>query len=155
MLQRVQSLYLLVVIVSYVLLFFFPFAEFTVNNTEYYFSLLKVSNGNSNSTIPLIAAVGLLCITVLVTIFLYKKRILQIRIIAIVLLAHIGFIVALFYVSGSIASMLTPHVANAVEVATKYDTGTYIVLIPLVFLVLANRAIRKDEKLVRSTDRIR
>ncbi len=48
MLQRVQSLYLLVVIVSYVLLFFFPFAEFTVNNTEYYFSLLKVSNGNSN-----------------------------------------------------------------------------------------------------------
>jgi hypothetical protein len=153
MIQRIQSLFLLVVIISYSLLFFFPIATFTtiatdsIAETVTRFSLLGITNANSNSTIPLIVAVVILAITVLTTIFLYKKRIMQIKITAIILLAHIGFIAALFYAADS--------VAKKVGVGAVYDIGAYIALIPLVFLVLANRAIRKDEKMVRSTDRLR
>ncbi|MEI6851568.1 MAG: DUF4293 domain-containing protein [Bacteroidota bacterium] len=149
MIQRIQSLYLLLVIIAYTLLFFFPIATYTAmssdNLTEITtrFSLLGITNANSNSTIPLMVAVVLLAIAVLVTIFLYKKRLLQIKITAIVLLAHMGLVVALFYSGGKIG-------ANP-----AYDAGMYIALIPLVFLVLANRAIRRDEKMVRSTDRLR
>ena len=149
MIQRIQSLYLLLVIIAYTLLFFFPIATYTAmssdNLTEITtrFSLLGITNANSNSTIPLMVAVILLAIAALVTIFLYKKRLLQIKITAIVLLAHMGLVVALFYSGGKIG------------VNPAYDAGMYIALIPLVFLVLANRAIRRDEKMVRSTDRLR
>jgi peptidoglycan/LPS O-acetylase OafA/YrhL len=113
----------------------------------YNFSLLEISNANSNSTFPLIIAVGLLGLTVLITIFLFKKRVIQIRTTQVVLLAHIALLVAFFYVSDSIGKKIG---ADAV-----YDVAAYLALIPLVFLVLANRAIIKDEKLVRSTDRLR
>jgi peptidoglycan/LPS O-acetylase OafA/YrhL len=93
------------------------------------------------------AVVIILILAVIVTLFLFKKRMLQIRITAIILLAHIGFIAALFYVADTLAKKFA---ADAV-----YEAGAYIALIPLVFLVLANRAIRKDEKMVRSTDRLR
>jgi hypothetical protein len=153
MIQRIQSLYLLLVIIAYTLLFFLPIATYTTIATDITaetitrFSLPGITNANSNATIPLIAVVLILAVAVLVTIFLFKKRVLQIKITAIILLAHIGFIAALFYVADS--------VARKVGVEAVYDTGAYIALIPLVFLVLANRAIRKDEKMVRSTDRLR
>ncbi len=153
MIQRVQSLYLLLVVIAYSLLFFLPIATYSTMATDSVteivskFSIVQISNADTNSTIPLIAAVIVLLIAVLVTIFLYKKRILQIRITAILLLAHIGLVAALFYVADSLTKKFA---ADAV-----YGTGAYIVLIPLVFLVLANRAIRKDEKMVRSTDRLR
>lgn len=111
------------------------------------FSLLKITSANTNSTVPLIVAVIILALAVLVTIFLFKKRLVQIKITAIILLAHIAFIAAIFYVADTLSKKFG---ADAV-----YDAGAYIALIPLVFLVLANRAIRKDEKIVRSTDRLR
>jgi hypothetical protein len=145
MIQRIQSLYLLLVIIAYILLFFFPIAIYANQNGEIInsFSLLKITTGNPNATIPLMVAVILLAIAVVVTIFLFKKRLLQIKITAIILLANMGLVVALFYSAGKIG-------ANA-----TYDAGMYIALIPLVFLVLANRSIRRDEKMVRSTDRLR
>jgi hypothetical protein len=153
MIQRIQSVYLFLVFIVYILLFFFPIATYTtiatdsIEQTITDFSLMGITHTNSNSTVPLMAVVVILAVAVLVTIFLYKKRLLQIKITAILLLAHIGFIAALFYSADS--------VAKKVGVQAVYDTGAYIALIPLVFLVLANRAIRRDEKMVRNTDRLR
>ena len=147
MIQRIQSLYLLLVVIAYALLFFFPIATYSTIDTFFSFSLLEITGANSNSSVPLMAAVILLALAVLLTIFLYKKRMLQIRITAIVLLAHLGFVAALFYVADSLSKKFGPDAV--------YQTGAYIALIPLVFLVLANRAIRKDEKMVRSVDRLR
>jgi hypothetical protein len=147
MIQRIQSVYLLLVIIAYTLLFFFPIATYTTIDTVFSFSILEISGANSNSSFPLMGAVIVLGLAVLVTIFLYKKRLLQIKITAIILLAHIAFVAALFYVADVLSKKFG---ADAV-----YESGAYIALIPLVFLVLANRAIRKDEKMVRSTDRLR
>jgi hypothetical protein len=150
MIQRIQSVYLLLVIIAYILLFFTDIATYTaINDEPYCFSLLKNTSGNSNSTLPLIVVVVLMSLSVFVTIFLYKKRMLQIRITSILLLVNLGFIAALFYSADSIAKKIGP------QTVTQYEAAAYIALIPLVFLVLANRAIRKDEKMVRSTDRLR
>ena len=108
---------------------------------------MRITSANSNSTYPFIIAVVALCVAVLACIFMYKKRPLQIKVTAIILLVHIAFVAALFYAADTIAKKL-----GAIAV---YDTAAYIALMPLVFLVLAHRAIRKDEKMVRSTDRIR
>jgi hypothetical protein len=147
MIQRLQSLYLLLAVAAYILLFFFPIAEFSVQDVVNYFSLLEISNGNSNSTFPLIIAVSLLALSCLVTMFLYKKRPLQIKITAITLLVHMGFVAAVFYSADSIAKKL--------ETVAIYKAGMYIALIPILFIVLAHRAIRKDEKMVDNSDRLR
>ncbi|HOY30980.1 MAG TPA: DUF4293 domain-containing protein [Bacteroidales bacterium] len=147
MIQRIQSLYLLLAVVAYVLLFFFPIAEFVHQDTVSSFSLLEITNAKSNSTFPLMIVDGLLAITCLVTIFLFKKRLLQIRITAVTLLVHMGFIAAVFYSADFVAKKLGTVAA--------YQTGMYIALIPLVLIVLAYRAIRKDEKMVNSSDRLR
>ena len=128
MIQRIQSVYLLLVIIAYVLLFFFPIATYTTIDTAFSFSILEISGANSNSSFPLMGGVIILGLAVLVTIFLYKKRILQIKITAIILLAHIAFVAALFYVADVLSKKFG---ADAV-----YESGAYIALIPLVFLVL-------------------
>jgi len=153
MIQRTQSLYLLTVVIVYLLLFFFPIATYPSLATDSAseivskFSILNITNANPNSTIPLIIAVIVLAITTIVTIFLYKKRIMQIRITSILLLVHIAFVAALFYVADTLTKKFGTQAV--------YGIGSYIALLPLVFLVLANRDIRKDEKMVKSTDRLR
>lgn len=147
MIQRIQTLYLLLIVVCYILLFFLPLATYSTVEIENTFSLLEISSANKNSTLPLIIAVGILALGTFSTIFLYKKRVLQIKITAIILLAHIGLIAALFYVSDRLSKSFSTQAV--------YESGTYVVLIPLVFLVLANRAIRKDERMIRSADRLR
>ncbi|MDD4215531.1 MAG: DUF4293 domain-containing protein [Bacteroidales bacterium] len=160
MIQRIQSLFLLLAVAAYVLLFFFPFAEYRTDDMVYTFSLLGITGGNSNSTIPLMIAVCVLAITCFVTIFLYKKRLIQIKITAITLLAHIGFIAALFYsaetvIAHSISKTMTETLSATTEIIPEYKAGMYIALLPVVFLVLAHRFIRKDEKMVRAADRLR
>jgi len=46
-------------------------------------------------------------------------------------------------------------VVKAQEAEYEFLTGAYIPIINLLFLFLANRFILKDEKLVRSVDRLR
>jgi hypothetical protein len=41
------------------------------------------------------------------------------------------------------------------EAVSEFEIGAYIPIINLLFLFLANRSILKDEKLVRSVDRLR
>lgn len=49
----------------------------------------------------------------------------------------------------------TDRVAADVGVTTSYEVGSVFPIVALVFLVLALRGIRKDEKLIRSADRLR
>jgi hypothetical protein len=147
MIQRIQSLYLLLAAAAYVCLFFFPFAGFSDGQKT--LSVLGVTEGGmiSHGAAPLLAGVILLIVLTLTIIFLYKKRMLQSRLTALCLLLNVGLIVGMFLFSDS--------VAKDMNVTVKFETGSYIVIIPLVFLVLANRSIRKDEMKVRAADRLR
>jgi hypothetical protein len=148
MIQRIQSLYLFIAFAAYITLLFFPVALF--QTTDNLFSFGNIISGAGSSLIinPYMLIVhGAMACLVLVTIFMFKKRVLQIRMTTVALLLNVLYVGGLFFFVDSIEKQ---H-----SVAAVYEPGMYISLIPLVFLVLASRAIRKDENLVRSTDRLR
>ena len=125
MIQRIQSLYLLITIISSVVLFFYAQdTEETSFVVEYFLLLIT----------PVLSAVVL---------FLFKKRMLQVRLCAILLffqLSLIGFY-GYSYALNTQLTLTYPVVLGSI--------------VHLIFLWMARRSILKDEALVRSVDRIR
>jgi len=136
MLQRIQSVYLLLVLIaSGVLPVFLP--------------LYTLKNGDVVSFMDNIAFVLLFVFSAtlaIISIFSYKKRKKQFvlnRLNIILNLILLGlFIYRLFNLSGE------------AEVSEK-GIGMFLPIVSIVFLSLANRAVKKDEDLVKSADRLR
>jgi hypothetical protein len=148
MIQRIQSLYLFIAFAAYIALFFLPVASFHATDSLYSFGSVITGAEAKLVIYPLILIVlATIACLVLVIIFLYKKRTLQIRMTAIALLLNVIYIGTLFFFVDRIETQLSA--------TPVYEAGMYVTLVPLVFLVLATRAIKKDENLVRSTDRLR
>ena len=154
MIQRIQSLYLLIVVALMSVTLFAPIAMFTVASGEVFtlsaFSL--ASDMQSQSTIWMGILLSLATALPLVTIFLFKNRVLQVRLCAVeivLLLGCIAFMAIYFWLSG----------ANALEDAVvehrHFGWSAIMPIVALVFTSLAARATFKDEILVRSLDRIR
>lgn len=149
MIQRIQTLYLLIVAALMALTLFLPLAWFGVGGEQFdlYAFALRASSGEVMrppvyTGIVLVAA----CVLPLVTIFLFKRRLLQIRlcVVEMVLLAGAEVMLAAYYFFG--------------HGATDFQGMKPAIALPLVSLLfawLAARAIFRDERLVRSLDRIR
>ena len=149
MIQRIQSLFLLGVVLLCTALMYVPVYELVNENaplnppdqeqinatfTIFNSAILAIING----------AVGLLA---LVSIFLFKNRNLQIRAINLALLLTCGLIGLLFFSADSMSTTLQAKV--------HYLYGTYIPVILAIFLFAAIRYIKRDEALVRSSERLR
>jgi hypothetical protein len=158
MIQRIQTIYLSLVFVAMALLFAFPLAQFFSENGAYVLSVKGLQNMvpggpdvfNPLIFIPLIlfsAGIGLLA---LFTIFQYKNRLFQIK------LTNIGVFLAIVLIMG-IFFLYIPMIEKKISIVPDYSKafGIYLPLVALVFMVMANRAIKRDDKLVRSSDRLR
>lgn len=139
MIQRKQTLWLLLVATVSLLSLKFPI---------YSGNLVDAGGAklwkelNAASTIPLTLVCGAVAALALVTIFLYKNRPLQLRLVLVNLILS-ALLLVLYFVE-----------------ARDYMEGGYAITALLalaapVFLVLAANGIRKDEKLVKSLDRLR
>jgi len=158
MIQRIQSLYLVVVVATCILLFFFPMIEYVSPGGTY---KLFVTGMKSYSDLPgnlfFLQTLPLLILTIsslilaLITIFLFKKRRVQFLLVNINVFLNVLLIGLVFL----LYSRLFETAFGGGSILPTYLFGTYIPLISLVFLVLASRSIRKDEALVKSTDRLR
>ncbi|MDX9694495.1 MAG: DUF4293 domain-containing protein [Bacteroidales bacterium] len=152
MLQRIQTVYLLVVAILMGSMFFYPYAELLAADNQvfaYYFNGLFIE-GNESAyflTIPPAILLSIITLVSIVTIFLYQKRILQIRLSAINLMLMLGYIGLNYYYIKSFSSQLTGVIS--------YNLIVIFPLISAVLTYLAIRAIGKDEALLRSLDRIR
>lgn len=152
MIQRIQSIFLSLVIAASITIFFYPIARFYSGNIYCQFDILKISSISVNkinfpSTLPfilMVIAIGLLSI---ITLFLYKNRPIQIKLCKINILINILLIIMVFFYADNISKII--------KVEADYKIGAYLPLVSLVFLILSNWAIRKDEKLVKSQDRLR
>lgn len=154
MIQRIQSLYLLVATLLMGVTLFAPVASFTVASGDIFtlsaFELSSVSV--SQSTIWMGILMVLATVLPLVTIFLYKRRMLQVRLCAVeivLLLGCIAFEIIYFCLTG----------ANALEdLGVEHRHLGWAAIMPVVSLILvalAARATFQDEITVRSFDRIR
>jgi len=152
MLQRIQTLYLLVCLVLVGLMYKLPFAELILPGERFVFRFNRISlvgDQEISQLNALAVAILLVVITLLLvlTIALYKKRMLQIRFSVVNIILMLGLVGLIYYYSHVVAN------TNNAEVVYKIATVFPFVTAILNFLAL--RAIAKDEALVRSMDRIR
>lgn len=152
MLQRIQTVYLLIIAVLAALLLFMPLAVLQTGNDFYTFDIYGVKPIASSeivySTWGLFVLTALISLLALITIFLYKKRMLQIRLCifnAILMLGFYGFFVYLIIVM----KQQLDDVSISVRIALSFP------VICLILDYLAIRNIGADETLVRSLERLR
>ena len=155
MIQRKQTLYLLIAVILMVLVMSFPLGKYLVGDDEFIltvFSMSLVGSGKVIGTIPLTILSVLALAIPLITIFLYKRRLVQIRLCfaEFVILAGLqGFVVwYLLHAKSTLA-------VSGEELSVVYTLPAIFPLISLFFIWLALRGIMKDEALIRSMDRIR
>jgi len=158
MIQRIQTVYLSLAFIAMALLFAFPLAQFFSETGAYVFSVTGLKNmvpGDPNAFNPIIflplivVAVGIGLIT-LFTVFQYKNRSFQIKLTSVGVLSCIALIMGIFF-------LYIPMIEKKINIVPDYSKafGIYLPLVALVFMVMANRAIKRDDKLVRSADRLR
>ena len=144
MIQRIQTVYLvLAVFVSSILPFFLNLWENLVGVNVYVFDLINREHLNLKS-IPILF--GISSVVSLITIFKFKNRQTQF------VLGRINILINLF-----ILGLLVYHLqslSGEIFISEK-GIGSILPLIAIVLLVMANRAIKKDEDLVKSVDRLR
>ena len=152
MIQRIQTLYLLAIVALMAATIFTPLAYFVGGVHEYKLYAFALRGVESDfSTMYMGIVVALSAIIPLITIFMYKKRLLQIRLCAVeivMLLGSIAFMAIYYYLSNRMFSGME-FSAQSFRIAIVFP------LVSLILVYMAARAIFKDEMLVRSLDRIR
>lgn len=142
MIQRIQSVYLLVVSVLFAVLAFTPLASFSLAGK----SVLITDSSLLICYYLLVSLAVVVAALALTTIFLYKKRMVQVK------LSFLNLVLIL---------ATYPLMAIYLFIARSADLDFHVnlvVLFPLISAILnylAIRAIKKDEELVRSVNRIR
>ncbi len=142
MIQRVQHLWLLAAALCAALLF--SFGYYKVNNEA--LTLL-----NSNYVGVVLTGVSILLS--IYTIFMFKKRSLQLSLIWLNLLANIALLVTLFLKMNNTDTMGVGGTASASS--GTFMLGAFVPVLTIIFLFAARTGIRKDEKLIKSLDRLR
>jgi hypothetical protein len=161
MIQRIQTVFLLLVVISGALAFYFPIAAYFSETVYSKFFLSGVTElarepfateavKNQFSvwfTLPLLIIQVVAILLAGYTIFQYKRRPFQIKMNRLTIFLNVMLVGAVFFYSTMIEE----------RVAAKPDYGLAVIfpLISIILLFLANRYTRKDEKLIRSADRLR
>ena len=106
-------------------------------------------------TWPLVTPVLVCGVIALASIFLFKRRTLQVRMVAVGFLLNVVYAFLLFFWGvDHYADLLSAGMGGAKPEVTWF-VGSYAPLLSLIFFFLAQRAIKKDEALVRAADRLR
>ena len=158
MIQRIQTVFLIVTVILMGIMLFTPLATIVDAYDTYYIlradSFSRVTEGQNVSELvvwPLFILIIILTVLPLTTIFLFKKRLLQMRFCIFESILNVLFYVLFFYELKGITNQMD-------EAITSYNV--YILPLPLVaiiFNLLAWKRIGQDEMLIKSlnSNRIR
>lgn len=156
MIQRVQSIYLLLVTILMSFLLVRPYADMTLaDNQELLFRSHAIIIQSAadvislyKTTIPVVILILIIGILSFCTIFFYNHRILQIRLSilnALLLFALIGSMLFYYFIIRS-----SPDVTHS-----SFRLAMIFPILGFIFCVMAIQSIRRDEILVNSYKRIR
>ena len=155
MIQRIQSIYLAIVLILILTMLFTPLAKFSDNSGILYQLLYKgvvkfTSSGwifveNSIITTILILVIIILTVT---SIFFYRNRIKQIK-------ACWALIIVLLLLTGHLYFIYSSVKLHFSIIKSNLSLASVFPIISIILIYLAIKAIRKDERLVKSIDRIR
>ena len=146
MIQRIQTVFLLIALILGVVLCFIPAATISLVSTEMTLTIFGLNTAPQWYLI-LLYSPGLLIIAV--QIFSFKNRIKQIK------MGRFGILVWFLWVG--LFSMITQFVflKNIDYQNIDVEYGAIFPLVIVFLIRMANRSIKKDDDLVRSIDRIR
>lgn len=153
MIQRIQTLYLLIAFALGIVFLFSPLASFPIADLLVELKVMDLSEisdmnqGMFVNTMPLIIINSVFVILMAVSILMYKNRSVQLKLTGLGLLINTVVIILGFW--------YTDTMATKVNSQPEYEYGAIIPVISLLFLFMAMRAIRKDAKLIRSMERLR
>lgn len=149
MIQRIQTVYLLLVVGLLITCMCLPLGYFVdAEAVTYTFSPLGISAGDAfQSSWGLFCILLLSSIIALATVFLYRNRMLQIRMTIFNTILLIGFYLAFvaFYFA----------LKGDLEATFRINWALCLPLIAIILNYLAIRAIGRDEVLVKAADRLR
>ncbi|MFY0598283.1 MAG: DUF4293 domain-containing protein [Cyclobacteriaceae bacterium] len=161
MIQRIQSIFLLLVAIVMITILFLPFWQeanqetkeiVTINAFELVYAESSDLVGDkvidTKPTWYISALAVLAAIVAMFSIFQFKNRLRQIQLGALNSLLIGGNIGLIYYFSTKGEPIIQNHRGD-------FLPGFFVIAAALFFNALANRFIRKDDKLVKSADRIR
>ncbi len=155
MLQRIQSLFLLGVVIIMALMSFLPIYGGANETGELLFKMGKLSlivEGSTIDAIPLFYLSGLSAFSALLSMFVifqFSNRKLQMRLTVVNLLVIATFMV--------LSYLMIPKFVSGMEttIVGSFSIIYYLGVLAIVLNSLARVFIKKDEDLVRSVDRLR
>ena len=156
MIQRVQSVYLLLITILMSIFVFAPYAQIVADGSQtiefYSFAVRKTFDTGSTEiiirTLPLILLIIIAGATAFLDIFLFRKRIFQIRICILISILLIAQLILIYIHYTHIR-----HEFSSVGSMLKLPVIFPVISIILVFM--AYRGIKHDEIIVNSYNRIR
>ena len=178
MIQRIQSLYMILAIALTAMLLAFPVftnsctmgqthCESAVNIIPSqvpgtYMSDLEQGADTTQlpqslyiHTWPLLALVILIEVITATALCMYKNRMRQVRWVAFAFLLDVLYIGLVFAWAVSCFAKLEQKGFHMEDVTTHFTVGTWLPIATALLLFLAQRAIKKDEQKVRAADRLR
>ena len=154
MIQRIQTVYLFLSATLIFLIFMFPLAELLVSDNLLFifryrgiYELAENTEILTIQSLPLAILFGIIFLVNLISIFLFKNRMLQMRLSIFNIMLMLGSLgLAYYYI----------YIAfNELNTIVHYSFVAIFPIISAILTYMAFRKIKKDEKLVKSLDRIR
>ncbi|MEL1242627.1 DUF4293 domain-containing protein [Flavobacterium sp. DGU11] len=140
MLQRIQTIYLIIALIATgVLPFVFPL--WTTKNGEHYYFIKNLAY---------VALFGMSTTLTVISILTFKKRKKQFVMGRLNIILNLILLGLFVYQSLNVSGETDPAL-----VVSEKGIGIILPIVSIVFLSLANKAIKKDEDLVKSVDRLR
>lgn len=150
MIQRIQTLYLLLVVILGTLLCFFSPVQFLMPDGVEYISLMAFDKW------PLAVMTVAIPLLALVNIFLFRRRLLQARLNIMNVIFCLGYYALVALYVAFIVKGYESIGDNTLFGAQWYlSVWAAIPLVNIVLTMMATRRILKDEALVRAADRLR
>lgn len=157
MIQRIQTLYFLAGAILIALVFFVPIGQFNNVIPEmpeggnlYLYKQMIAGKEEATPNMLLSPPLALALLSFFVSIFLYKNRKNQLKVVR---------FTSIFLVSVAILQFMFVNKVLEMSFNTGYElsykVGFFLVIPALIFNLLGANAIKKDEALVKSVDRIR
>jgi hypothetical protein len=147
MIQRIQTLYLIISAILVAFLFALPFAEIVKDGSIYLFNFkgILLDGTLKENGMAISVLIGIILALHGFAILSYKNRIRQIRVIVFSILIMLGLFGMFFF--------FTYYTFSGAQISFKISMVFPLVAIILDYLAI--RSIGKDEALIRSIDRIR
>ena len=177
MIQRAQTIYLLLAFICMTLLLFFPIfsvisnfegVEMVAEVSAYGFHVVDSPTVDVEGMtfkvgqpieLPIYIIFIVLALITSLCIMLYKKRKRQLLVCRLNFILHLIVVIAFyaFYYlgQGALSAAMTENAVDGIELSFGMNAGFFLLIPTIPFLLLAIRGIKNDEKLLQSIDRIR